>query len=57
MTEDDVKKQAFAMPLSSSAYPRGPYRYVNREFLIVTYRTDPDKLAARSWHCRVRLSG
>jgi acetoacetate decarboxylase len=46
MTEDDVRKQAFAMPLSSPAYPRGPYRFVNREYLIVTYRTDPDKLAA-----------
>jgi acetoacetate decarboxylase len=46
MTEDDVRTQAFAMPLSSPAYPPGPYRFVNREFLIVTYRTDPDKLAA-----------
>jgi acetoacetate decarboxylase len=46
MTENDVTKQAFAMPLSSPAYPCGPYRYLNREYLIVTYRTDPDKLAA-----------
>ncbi|WP_423227187.1 acetoacetate decarboxylase family protein, partial [Paraburkholderia hospita] len=34
------------MPLTSPAYPRGPYRFVDREFLIVTYRTDPDALAA-----------
>jgi acetoacetate decarboxylase len=46
MTEDDVRTQAYAMPLSSPAYPPGPYRFVDREFLIVTYRTDPDKLAA-----------
>jgi acetoacetate decarboxylase len=46
MTEDEVRKQAFAMPLSSPAFPPGPYRFVNREYLIVTYRTDPDKLAA-----------
>jgi acetoacetate decarboxylase len=46
MTEDDVREQAFAMPLSSPAYPPGPYRFTNREYLIVTYRTDPDKLAA-----------
>jgi acetoacetate decarboxylase len=46
MTEDEVRKQAFAMPLSSPAYPPGPYRFTDREFLIVTYRTDPDKLAA-----------
>ncbi|MFP3589762.1 acetoacetate decarboxylase, partial [Paraburkholderia sp. SIMBA_055] len=46
MTEADVKERAFAMPLTSPAYPRGPYRFVDREFLIITYRTDPDVLAA-----------
>ena len=46
MTEDDVRKNAFAMPLTSPAYPRGPYRFVDREFLIISYRTDPDALAA-----------
>ena len=45
MTEADVKKRAFAMPLTSPAYPPGPYRFVDREFLIITYRTDPDALA------------
>jgi acetoacetate decarboxylase len=42
----DVKRNAFAMPLTSPAFPPGPYRFVNREFLIVTYRTDPDALRA-----------
>ena len=46
MTEDDVRKHAFAMPLTSPAYPRGPYHFVDREFLIISYRTDPDALAA-----------
>jgi acetoacetate decarboxylase len=46
MKEADVKARAFAMPLTSPAYPPGPYRFVNREFLIITYRTDPDKLRA-----------
>jgi acetoacetate decarboxylase len=46
MTEADVKERAFAMPLTSPAFPRGPYRFVDREFLIITYRTDPDALAA-----------
>jgi acetoacetate decarboxylase len=46
MTEADIKECAFAMPLTSPAFPRGPYRFVDREFLIVTYRTDPDALAA-----------
>jgi acetoacetate decarboxylase len=44
MKESDVKQRAFAMPLTSPAYPIGPYRFVNREFLIITYRTDPQKL-------------
>ena len=42
----DVKRNAFAMPLTSPAFPPGPYRFVNREFLIVAYRTDPDALRA-----------
>jgi len=42
----DVKRNAFAMPLTSPAFPIGPYRFKNREFLIVTYRTDPEALRA-----------
>ncbi|SFK30201.1 acetoacetate decarboxylase [Methylocapsa palsarum] len=44
MKENEVRSRAFAMPLTSPAYPIGPYRFVNREFLIITYRTDPQKL-------------
>lgn len=39
-----VREQAWAMPLTSPAYPRGPYRFANREFLVITYRTDPERL-------------
>jgi acetoacetate decarboxylase len=46
MTEAEVRERAFAMPLTSSAFPRGPYRFYNREFFIITYRTDPDALKA-----------
>ncbi len=46
MNEDDVRANAFAMPLTSPAYPPGPYRFVDREYLIITYRTDPEKLRA-----------
>jgi len=46
VTEDEVKARAYAMPLTSPAFPPGPYRFVNREFLIITYRTDPDALRA-----------
>ena len=44
MKASDVRARAFAMPLTSPAYPPGPYRFVNREFLIITYRTDPEVL-------------
>src|SRR6478609_7281075 len=46
MREDDVRERAFAMPLTSPAYPPGPYRFVDREFFIITYRTDATKLRA-----------
>jgi acetoacetate decarboxylase len=46
MKEEDVRSRAFAMPLTSPAYPIGPYRFVNREYLIITYRTDPARLRA-----------
>jgi len=44
MKASEVRQRAFAMPLTSPAYPIGPYRFVNREFLVITYRTDPKKL-------------
>ncbi len=46
MTEDDIRENAFAMPLHNPAYPPGPYRFVDREYLIITYRTDPKLLEA-----------
>jgi len=46
MKIEDVKASAFAMPLTSPAFPRGPYRFINREYLVITYRTDPDALRA-----------
>jgi acetoacetate decarboxylase len=46
MKISDVKATAFAMPLTSPAFPPGPYRFTNREYLIITYRTDPDALRA-----------
>src|SRR5262245_37088605 len=46
IAENEVRRRAFAMPLTSPAYPIGPYRFVHREYLIITYRTDPEKLKA-----------
>ncbi|MDA8108323.1 MAG: acetoacetate decarboxylase [Betaproteobacteria bacterium] len=42
----EVRERAFAMPLTNPSFPPGPYRFANREYLIVTYRTDPAALAA-----------
>ena len=42
----DVRRTAFAMPLTSPSYPPGPYRFVDREYMIITYRTDLDALRA-----------
>src|SRR3954466_2956213 len=33
-----------SMPAASPSYPMGPYRFINREFMIVTYETDKDLL-------------
>ena len=42
----DILKHATAMPLTNPSYPKGPYRFYNREFFVVTYRTDIDALRA-----------
>ena len=44
MKATEVRERAFAMPLTQPAYPPGPYRFYDREFLIITYRTDREKL-------------
>ena len=31
-------------PIISPSYPFGPYRFINREFLIISYETDPEAL-------------
>src|SRR5581483_3412124 len=46
MREKEVLGRAFAMPLTNPSYPPGPYRFVNREYLIITYRTDPQRVRA-----------
>ena len=46
LTAKMIKDNAFTMPFTSPTYPRGPYRFINREFLIITYETDMDALLA-----------
>jgi len=42
MDRTTLRNHAFAMPPSSPAYPPGPYRFVNREYFIIRYRTEPE---------------
>ncbi|WP_395345035.1 acetoacetate decarboxylase [Variovorax sp. UC122_21] len=44
MLESHVRKNAFSMPFSSPAFTCGPYRFINREYLVVSYETDIDAL-------------
>ena len=37
---------AASMPLASPSYPKGPYRFYNREYLVINYETDPDIIRA-----------
>jgi acetoacetate decarboxylase len=46
MRKEVIRQKAFAMPFSNPTYPPGPYRFINREFLIITYETDMDLLKA-----------
>jgi acetoacetate decarboxylase len=44
MKIDEVRRRAFSMPLTSPAFPRGPYRFYDREYFIITYRTDREAI-------------
>ncbi len=46
MNLNHIRDTAFAMPLTNPSYPRGPYKFVNREYMVITYRTDMDALRA-----------
>jgi len=46
MKIDVVRRTAYAMPLTNPSFPRGPYRFFDREYLIVSYRTDLEALRA-----------
>jgi acetoacetate decarboxylase len=41
-----VRETAFAMPLTNPSFPRPPYRFYNREYIVISYRTDPAALRA-----------
>ncbi|KQP07024.1 acetoacetate decarboxylase [Methylobacterium sp. Leaf93] len=43
MTRDEILHVP-SMPAFSPSYPRGPYRFLRREYLIITYETDAEAL-------------
>jgi acetoacetate decarboxylase len=44
MKHETVRASAFAMPLTNPAFHSGPYRFINREYVIIQHRTDPEAL-------------
>jgi acetoacetate decarboxylase len=45
MTRDEILA-ASAMPLASPSYPKGPYRFIDREYLIIHYESDMEAIRA-----------
>jgi acetoacetate decarboxylase len=45
MNRDDILA-ASSMPLASPSYPKGPFRFIDREYLLINYETDPEVLRA-----------
>jgi len=43
MKASDILNMA-SMPIASPTYPRGPYRFTGREYLIITYESDADAI-------------
>src|SRR3546814_11651190 len=35
-----------SMPMASPSYPAGPYRFIDREYLIISYESDPEAIRA-----------
>jgi len=40
MFRETVRTTAVAMPLTNPAFPTSPYRFINRGYFIIRYRTD-----------------
>lgn len=41
MRVDEIRSLP-SMPLAGPSYPAGPYRFVDREYMIISYETDPE---------------
>ena len=46
MRKEDVLKLP-SMPAAGPSYPAGPYRFVDREYMIITYETDAQAIRAQ----------
>lgn len=45
MNRDDVLNVP-SMPAAAPSYPKGPYRFVNREYFTILYESDPEAIRA-----------
>ncbi len=36
-----------SMPLAGPSYPKGPYRFIDREYMVISYETDADIVRAQ----------
>lgn len=43
MKETDILTLS-SMPIASPSYPMGPYRFIDREYMIITYESDPEAI-------------
>jgi acetoacetate decarboxylase len=46
MKREDVLKLP-SMPAAGPSYPAGPYRFIDREYMVITYETDPAEIAGQ----------
>lgn len=44
--QPDAVLNLSSMPMASPSYPRGPYRFADREYLIITYESDAEAIRA-----------
>jgi acetoacetate decarboxylase len=40
----DAVRALPSMPLAGPSYPAGPYRFVDREYMVITYESDPEMI-------------
>src|SRR6201982_1405057 len=43
MNKDEILKLP-SMPAAGPSYPAGPYRFIDREFMVITYESDRDAI-------------